>query len=594
MEKNDQVTVQRVYYLAIEGRSGQLESISQFGDGEFTIGRSPDCTLVLPSPEVSRLHAKIIAKNGLLSIADLGSKGGTYVNGTQVNGSINLALDAKVYIGSYRIHFDTRVEPLRSGDLTIRNLDLGSITEPVDIQKQPATMAGDVHELRTSILVRSAAAPVKQAPSEDDISHITISNWKSLISHSENLDSSDIVLEKVESDNPGDTLSKRYEIIRRLAEGAYGTIWLVQEKLSKRYAALKILKMEFLNDKEMVDQFMVESMITARLQHPNILPVYDLGFLEHNQLYYTMRLVEGAKTSKILADSANQRRAIYILVQVASAISYAHKQNLMHLDLKPANLLIDNNDHCYVTDWGLVRVIPGRTYSLEMPNVILPHLRMGGRSPNSFDRRSQSYKNGNDRVANTMTAMATYFGDKVAGTWRYMAPEQAGGKPGPASDLWALGLMLYEALTGIHPYQLLNLQQDDIFAIARLAPGSIPSVVSTAKRMNRRIIFPKVSTICDRALRMVELPTFPDVGSFADALREAIGFDPVQRSDASEEASRRRLSLISELATLPFYSIGRRKEIKEELYRLQLLETNHNNVAVRLLQRFESEPTIRR
>lgn len=600
LDRGDVNSVQRIYYLAIEGRAGRFESVSQFTNGTFSIGRSPDCDIVLTSPEVSRLHARIVASNDSLLVEDLNSKCGTYVNGMQIKGLKSLTLESKVHIGPYRIHFDTRVEPLQRDDLTIHVLSQSKEHNSIDRLKQPPTMMGSIRGVQMNALYNQATARfsansqsalINSVPNADEV--LNGLDLNSTITINVTQDISEIIIEEVEPENPKSTLSLRYEVIRRLAEGSYGTIWVVQEKISKRYTALKILKQEFIDDKEMVDQFMIESIITARLQHPNILPVYDLGFLEHNQLYYTMRLVEGAKTSKVLADNTNQRRAIYVLAQSASAVAYAHRQNLMHLDLKPANLLIDNNDHCYVTDWGLVRVIPGRIYSLEMPNVVLPHMRRG-RTSKSFDRSIQGHYGTNDMVANTMTRMASVFGDKIAGTWRYMAPEQAGGNPGPASDLWALGLMLYESLTGIHPYQLLNLRQDDIFAIARLTPGAIPSVAATAKRVNRRILFPKVALICDRALRMVDLPTFPDVNSFADALRESIGFDPVQRIDPADDASRRRLNLIEELATLPIFAIKRRREIKRELARLQKIETNTKNVIIIGPRNAVTDPTIRR
>src|SRR5882757_8903157 len=129
-------------------------------------------------------------------------------------------------------------------------------------------------------------------------------------------------------------LAERFKPVMEISQGGMGKIVLAKEILSGRYVALKVMLDYALNNDMLVEQFMREAIITARLQHPNIIPVYDLGFLNEGQLYYTMRYVEG-KPLSALASSMTVEDRLRVLRSAAIAVDYAHSQSLWHRDLKP-------------------------------------------------------------------------------------------------------------------------------------------------------------------------------------------------------------------------------------------------------------------
>jgi serine/threonine protein kinase len=222
------------------------------------------------------------------------------------------------------------------------------------------------------------------------------------------------------------------------------------ERFSGRFVALKVMLDQLSTSIPHVHQFVREAVITARLQHTNIIPVYDIGFIEGNQLYYTMRYVEGEPFGRMLG-SVSLTTRLAILQSAARAVDYAHVLGLWHRDLKPENILIhknfDRNGEVFVIDWGLVTVQAGANYKLDLPDILI-------------DRRSFAFE---DRLLkDTNEAITTMHLDLSSGTGRggligtptYMAPEQCRNDQqnmGAVSDVWAFGVMLFEAMTGEHP-----------------------------------------------------------------------------------------------------------------------------------------------
>jgi len=220
-----------------------------------------------------------------------------------------------------------------------------------------------------------------------------------------------------------------YELIQELGRGGMGVVYKARQLSLDRIVALKlILRGEFASAEEQT-RFQKEAEAAARLEHPNIVPIYQVGSYG-GQLFFSMKYVAGQTLAGRLVDGPlPDQEAAVLLAIVARAIDYAHSRGVLHRDLKPANILLDANNVPYVTDFGLAKRITG-------------------------------------------DATITQTG-AVIGTPAYMAPEQAAGNRGqigPACDVYSLGTVLYAALTGHPPFQagtavdtlLLVLEQDPL------------------------------------------------------------------------------------------------------------------------------------
>jgi serine/threonine protein kinase len=203
----------------------------------------------------------------------------------------------------------------------------------------------------------------------------------------------------------------KYLLLEQVAAGGMGVVYKAHDVVLDRVVALKTIRSGILARPEEVDRFYNEARAVAHLHHPHIVPIYEID--QHDgQHYFTMEFAEGGTLSRRLDRyTADARAAVQLVDKVAQAVHYAHQHGILHRDLKPANILLDENDEPRVSDFGLAKVL-GSAIELTQP------------------------------------------GQQV-GTPAYMAPEQAAGQSGrvgPASDVWALGVILYELLTGRRPF----------------------------------------------------------------------------------------------------------------------------------------------
>ncbi len=200
-----------------------------------------------------------------------------------------------------------------------------------------------------------------------------------------------------------------YQVVAPLGEGGMAAVYKAHQPSMDRYVALKILPRQFANSPEFLARFRQEARMLARLQHPHILPVFDFGDADGYTFIAMPLLQSGALTQRMTGAPMLLSQVTSIITQVGDALDYAHTHGLVHRDVKPSNVLLDERGNCLLTDFGIARMVEG-------------------------------------------TANLTGTGN-VIGTPSYMSPEQGAGKPVDArSDIYALGVVLFELATGRVPY----------------------------------------------------------------------------------------------------------------------------------------------
>ena len=208
----------------------------------------------------------------------------------------------------------------------------------------------------------------------------------------------------------GKLLGNRYEIIEKIGNGGMATVYKATDKVLKRYVAVKILRDEFTTDEEFIKRFEVEAQSAARLTHPNIVSIYDVG-VDGNLYYIVMELIQGKTLKEIIIKERGPlpwKWSINVAIQIASALEMAHRNNIIHRDIKPHNIIITEDGIAKVTDFGIAKAVSNSTI--------------------------------------------TAFGTTI-GSVHYFSPEHArGGYTDAKSDLYSLGVVMYEMVTGKVPF----------------------------------------------------------------------------------------------------------------------------------------------
>ncbi|MGN0701768.1 MAG: Stk1 family PASTA domain-containing Ser/Thr kinase [Lentihominibacter sp.] len=205
-------------------------------------------------------------------------------------------------------------------------------------------------------------------------------------------------------------LANRYELLGRVGEGGMSVVYKAKDRLLNRFVAVKILKPEFIGDQKFIDSFRRESQNAASMSHPNIVNIYDVG-REGNIHYIVMELIEGKALSDYIKDQGPMAypKVIALSKQIAAALAFAHKNHIIHRDVKPHNVMITPNGTAKITDFGIAKAVNAATI-----------------------------------VDNT---------DGIVGSVHYFSPEQArGGYVDEKSDIYSLGIVMYEMLTGQVPF----------------------------------------------------------------------------------------------------------------------------------------------
>ncbi|MFK7821262.1 MAG: bifunctional serine/threonine-protein kinase/formylglycine-generating enzyme family protein [Planctomycetaceae bacterium] len=269
----------------------------------------------------------------------------------------------------------------------------------------------------------------------------------------------------------------RFELVRVLGQGAFGTVYLGRDPRLDRQVAIKVAKTGVLNSKSDIDRFNRESRAAAQLRHPNIVPVYEAGQIKGSS-YIVHDFIEGQTLKQLLKKSGQlpPADAVRTMIQIARALDYAHSQGIIHRDIKPENILIDKAGNPHIADFGLAR---------------------------------------NEEKDATRTREGT-----LMGTPAYMSPEQASGKVSQVdrrSDVWSLGIMLDEMLTARRIFsgtvvEVLTAVQSEPIKPLRSVDASLPI---------------DLETICLKALEKDQNTRFQTAGDFANELELWTNGEPI-------------------------------------------------------------------
>lgn len=307
--------------------------------------------------------------------------------------------------------------------------------------------------------------------------------------------------------------TSKYAVRGLLGRGGMGEVYEVRDVDLKRNVALKRMRASP-DDPTHRALFVQEAQITAQLEHPNIIPVHDLGTLSTGETYYTMKRVQGRTLSEVLmllAQPGSEDGTEYsamrlgiVFLQVVQAVAYAHARGVLHGDLKPSNVMLGEHGEVVVTDWGLASIDEAAPPGWPPIALSFPHL----------SRRAS----------------------RRGGTLRYMAPEMLRNAEVDArADVWALGAILYEMMALVQP-----VEGDTPEGLLRsLAGGVIPPSL----RAQNREVPEELEEICLKALAVDPQHRYPSAGELRTAVEEALSgvrrrreaiiqFEEAQRSEA--------------------------------------------------------------
>jgi beta-lactam-binding protein with PASTA domain/predicted Ser/Thr protein kinase len=265
----------------------------------------------------------------------------------------------------------------------------------------------------------------------------------------------------------GSIVDKRYRVLRRIGSGGMADVWLAEDTHLQRQVALKVLHSRYLQDQQFVERFQREAEHAAGLQHPNIVAVFDRG-ADDGVNYIAMRYVEGPTLKQLIERGLTPEAAAALVRQVLEGARFAHRNGIVHRDLKPQNVIVDEEGKAVVTDFGIARA-------------------------------------GVSDITQTGSVM---------GTPQYLSPEQAQGfEVTPVSDLYSIGVILYEALTGRVPFE-----GESAVAVAMKQVSETPQRPSSINPQ----VSPALDAVVMRALEKEPGQRFQSADAFIAALDQAM------------------------------------------------------------------------
>jgi len=313
---------------------------------------------------------------------------------------------------------------------------------------------------------------------------------------------------------------EKYDLLEKVARGGQGMIWKAWDFEFHRCVAMKRIAEEAANDLPAIHRFLAEAQIASQLEHPGILPIFDVGLDHDGCPYYTTQLLPGDTLEtvwrQVHAGSGSAwtvPRAVELLLRVCEVMSHAHSRGVIHRDLKPANILVGAFGEVRVVDWGSAHILESSLANFQEAFVEL-------NSPVIETDRSRAMRGNPDSPLATASS-----GQPV--TLLFTPPEIVAGEVaalGPATDIYAMGVMLYQLLTGRLPYSA----TDGKFPAGeelkeRILRGSAPPVRTITPRASRDL-----AAICQMAMAHQPAERYANMAELGDDLRAALEIRPVR------------------------------------------------------------------
>jgi serine/threonine-protein kinase len=328
----------------------------------------------------------------------------------------------------------------------------------------------------------------------------------------------------------------RYQVTGEIARGGVGVILKGHDVDLGRDVAMKVVRKEHAGNPEVLQRFVEEAQIGGQLQHPGIVPVYEMGLRSDQRPYFTMKLVKGRTLAALLLERkeapAERRRFLSIFESVCQTMAYAHARGVIHRDLKPANVMVGAFGEVLVVDWGMAKV-----------------LRQGGTADEKRAKKAASPDVSLIQTVRSEGSGSESQAGSVLGTPRYMSPEQAMGDVehlDERADVFALGALLCEVLTGKAPYE-----GDEGAALLQAARGKLERAHERLERCGADAELVELAKAClspSREARPKDAGAVArEVGAYLASVEERAKEATLQaaeaRGKAVEERRRRKVTL---------------------------------------------------
>ncbi len=247
---------------------------------------------------------------------------------------------------------------------------------------------------------------------------------------------SDKAIERLRAgaDEP-DLSGTRYRLLERIARGGMGVVYAAEDEKLERRVALKVIDVPG-TDGDLANRLMREAHVLARLEHPGIVPVHDVGTLTDGRVFYTMKFVKGQRLDKFIEGVESVQDRLRLFLRICEAVAFAHARGVLHRDLKPANVMVGPFGEVLVMDWGLAKILRSEPESMD---------RAADPEATIFEKSKPSGVTSESTKSSDITGHGT-----VMGTPGYMSPEQARGEVevlDAGSDIFSLGAVLRFVLT---------------------------------------------------------------------------------------------------------------------------------------------------